>query len=341
MRREPTPYLIDIRENILNPQKGRSILERFKIVDKKEKAPEYQKLKDEFEKIAENVNNFRPSFGERFPSAEKIRHKKMKEEKSFEEYEKKKEEKRRRWEKNKENSERIMKIRILKDDRREKLIKHNELIKSEQIKREAIKELRREILIQKGYGDPNIINPINYSQVEESAPKYSIKGRYEIHEIKNDDPGNIFLGADMEKLNLIKEAQKNGPSPNFNYIKPKLPRVIFNKAERFPKQKNQYEDNVILFGDGIFHPNTHQDFNYKEPMDSMSQRGAIITYEYKKSPSPAEYKMKSKFDLIVEEGKKISEIKNKIKLKKSMEIKRRQNLRENEENNSINNNGKL
>ena len=340
MRREPAPYLIDIRENILNPQKGRSILERFKIVDKKEKAPEFQKLKDEFEKIAENVSNFRPSFGERFPSAEKIRQKKEKEEKDFEEYEKKKEEKRRRWEKNKENSERIMKIRILKDDRREKLNKHNELLKSEQIKREAIKELRREILIQKGYGDPNIINPINYSQVEESAPKYSIKGRYEIHEVRNDDPGNIFLGADMEKLNLIKEAQKNGPSPNFNYIKPKLPRVIFNKAERFPRQKNQYEDNVLLFGDGIFHPNTHQDFNYKEPMDSMSQRGAIISYEYKKSPSPAQYKMKSKFDLIVEEGKKISEIKNKIKLKNSMEIKRRQNVKGKEENNSINN-GKL
>ena len=323
MRRDPAPYLINIRENILNPKKGRSILGRFKIVDKKEKAPEYQKLKDEFEKIAENVSNFRPSYGERFPSAEKIRQQKEKEEKSFEEYEKKKEEKRRRWEKNRENSERIMKIRILKDDRRQKLNKHNELLKSEQIKGEVIKELRREISIQKGYGDPTLINPINYSQVEESAPKFSIKSRYEIHDARNDDRGNIFLGADMEKLNYIKEAQKNGPSPNFNYIKPKLPRVIFNKAERFPKQRNQYEDSVLLFEDGIFLPNTHQDFNYKEPMDNMSPRGGLISYEYKKSPSPAEYTIKSKFDLIAEEGKKISKIKNKIKLKNSIEMKRK------------------
>ena len=121
-----------------------------------------------------------------------------------------------------------------------------------------------------------------------------------------------------------------------------MPRVIFNKAERFPKQKNQYEDSVLLFEDGIFHPNTHQDFNYKEPMDNMSQRGGILSSEYKKSPSPADYNIKSKFDVIVEEGKKISEIKSKIKLKNSMEIKRRQNIKENEENNSIeSNSGKL
>ena len=338
MRRQPEPYYIDIRENMLNPQKGRSILEKFKIVENKEKAPEFQKLKDDFEKIAEKVSNFRPSFGERFTSPEKIRLQKEKEEKSFEEYSKKEEEKRIRWEKNRENSERVMKIKILRNDRREKLNKHNELMKSEQYKRDAIQELRREISIQKGYGDPTIINPINYSQVEESAPRYSIKGRYEVHEIRNDDPGNLILGGNLERLNYIKEIQKNEPLPNFNYIKRRLPRVIFNKAERFPKQKNQYEDSVLLFEDGIFLPNTHQDFICKEPMDSLSQRGEIISSANKKSPSPADYKIKSNFDKIVEEGEKISKIKNKIKIQNSMEIKRRENLKEKEEKNDESNN---
>ena len=224
-----------------------------------------------------------------------------------------------------------MKIKILKNDRREKLNKHNELIKSEQYKRDAIQELRREISIQKGYGDPTIINPINYSQVEESAPKYSIKGRYEVHEIRNDDPGNLVLGGNLEKLNYIKEIQKNEPLPNFNYIKRKLPRVIFNKAERFPKQKNPYEDSVLLFGDGIFLPNTHQDFICKEPMDNMSPRGGFISSSNKKSPSPSDYK----FDKIVEDGEKLSKIKNKIKMQNSLEIKRRQNKENNGENNNI------
>ena len=141
----------------------------------------------------------------------------------------------------------------------------------------------------------------------------------------------------MEKI-LIKEIQKNEPLPNFNYIKRRLPRVIFNKAERFPKQKNQYEDSVLLFEDGIFLPNTHQDFICKEPMDSLSQRGEIISSANKRSPSPADYKIKSNFDKIVEEGEKISKIKNKIKIQNSMEIKRRENLKEKEEKNDESNN---
>ena len=324
VKREPEPYYIDLRENMLNPKKGRSILRRYKIVDKNDISPQYQKIKSDFEKIAENVSNFRPSYGERFLSAEKIRAKKEEDEKSFEEYKKKEEEKILRWDKNRENSERVLKLKLFKNEREEKLHRHYQLLKNEQYKREEIQELRREILIQKGYGDPTVINPINYSQVEESAPKYSMKGRYEIKEIRNDDPGNLFLGANLEKYNNIKEAQKNEPLPNFNYIKPKLPRVIFNKAERFPKIKSQYEDNVFLFDDGIFHPNTHQDFICKEPMDNMSQRGSgIESSANQKSPSPAEYKIKSSFDKIIENGKKILKMRNKIKMQKSQKLEKK------------------
>ena len=47
-------------------------------------------------------------------------------------------------------------------------------------------------------------------------------------------------------------------------------------------------------------------------MDSSSQRGEIIASANNKSPSPADYKIKSNFDKIVEEGEKISKIKNSI-----------------------------
>ena len=334
MKREPEPYFIDISENILNPKKGRSILGKYKIVEKIEKAPEFTKIKDDFEKIAEKVSNYRPSYAERFQSPEKIRLKKEKEEKSFEEYEKKEEERKIRCEKNIQNSERIINFKLLKENRKDKLKKHYELLKNEQYKKDAIQELKREISISKVYGDPTVINPINYSQVEESSPKFSIKGRYEVHEKRNDDFGNLILGANIENYNFIKDSIKNEPLPNFNYVKRKLPSIIFNKAERFPKQKNQYDDSVLLFEDGIFHPNTHQDFLCKEPMDNMAQRGGIIDSVYKKSPSPADYKIKSNFDIIVEEGKKISKIKNKIKMQKSMEIKNRKNKIEKDENNN-------
>ena len=341
MRREPDPYLIDITENMMNPLKGRKILEKYKIIEKQQDSAPYQRIKDDFDKIAEKVSNFRPKYAERFPSEEKLRLEKEKENKSLEEYEIKDEEKRQRSQKNIENSERAMKFKLFQNDRKQKLNKHYLLLKNEEMKREAIQEIRREISIQKGYGDPSILRPINYSLVEESSPKYSIKGRYEIHQNSNDDPGNLILRSDVDMINYIKEAQKNHPLPNYDYIKPKLPGIIFNKAERFPKIKNQYEDSVLLFEDGNFQPNTHQDFICKEPMKNISKREGIISSAYEKSPSPAEYKIKSNFDIIVEEGQKISKIKDKIKMQNSMEIKKNPNLKEKEEyksNNNTNNN---
>ena len=315
MRREPEPYLIDIREKILNPSKGRRILEKFKIVEKNQDSPPYNRIKDDFDKIAEKVNNFRPNYHERFPSEEKLRAEKEKQNQSFEEYEKKETEKSKRRLRNMESSERMMKLKVFQNDRKEKLNKHYEKIKDLELKKEAIQEMRREISIQKGYGDPGILRPINYSQIEESSPKYTIKGRYEMHEIRNDDPGNLVLGSNVDMLNYIKETQKNQPLPNYNYIKRKLPSVIFGKAERFPKIKSPYEDSVILFEDGIFQPNTHQDFLCKEPMDNKSPRNGIISSSKEISPSPVDYKLKSSFDIIVEEGQKKSIINNKIKEK--------------------------
>ena len=334
-KKEPEPYHEDIREKILNPLKGRKILEKFKIVDKIENNVPYVRIKDEFDKIAEKASSFRPKYPERFPSTEKLRIKREEENRAFEEYQKYEEKKRERCEINRENSERMIKFKFLKSDRQEKLYRHYDLLKSEQIKKEAIEELRREISIQKGYGDPTVLNPINYSLVEPSSPKYSIKGRYEVNEVRNDDPGNLVLGVNLEKLNKIKEAQKIDLLPNFNYIKPKLPSIVFSKEERFPKQKSQYEDGVLLFEDGKFQPNTHQDFICKEPMQNLSPRSGSVDI-HRKSPSPADYNFKSSFDIIAEQGEKISKIKNEIKKKKMEELKNKENKLEKETNNKPN-----
>ena len=222
----------------------------------------------------------------------------------------------------------------MKNDRKYKSEKQKELYQKEEMKKQMIQEMRRDLSIQKGPGDPYAINPINYSQVEESPPKYSIKGKYEIHEVRNDDPGNLVLGVNPEQIELIKELQKNQPQPNYNYVKPKLPSTIFCKAERFPKIRNQYEDSVLLFEDGIFQPNTRQDFMCKEPMDNSCQRSKIVPSDKDKTPSPAHYEIKSNFDVIVKEGKKISSIQDKIKNHRSMELKKKYDKKENAEKNN-------
>ena len=73
----------------------------------------------------------------------------------------------------------------------EKFLKHQKLLEQEEDKKRIIADLRRDISIQKGYGDPYEINPINYSQIEESSPKYSIKGRYIIRRSRINDLGKV------------------------------------------------------------------------------------------------------------------------------------------------------
>ena len=53
---------------MLNPKKGRLMLGRLNIIEKVDNNAPYQVIKDDFEKIAEKVNNYKPSYKERFPS---------------------------------------------------------------------------------------------------------------------------------------------------------------------------------------------------------------------------------------------------------------------------------
>ncbi len=210
-----------------------------------------------------------------------------------------------------------------KDSKKEK--KNNQIKKIELIKKqtEEIEKLKKEILVQKGYESPSEIKTINYSQVEYSSPKFSITGR---HFPKLEDQtklNNKIFAQNINKINInsdtdllnyyINNTDIFSPLPNVNYIKPKLPNVVFNKAERFNDYK-KYLGPVDLFKNGIFELKTQENFATKSPYDNASQRSSF-NIKKEKSPSPAEYRIKSEFENIVEKGHKISEIRDRIKLR--------------------------
>ena len=333
MKKEPEPYYIDIRENMLNPSKGIKMHEESGISRRMKNSvnyPKYRLIKDDFDRIVENSLkkkfNLNSTKSLKMTENEKLKKQKREErlieleQKNLENLEKK-EEKRNRWISLKEENN-LLKKKQMQDLQAAKFLKHQKLMEEEEDKQKIISDLRRDISIQKGYGDPYVINPINYSLVEDSSPKYSIKGRYVVRKPRGDDLKDLILGANIEEINQIKELQKNQSLPNFNYVKPNMPRTVFNRAERFPKEKNYNDDTMPLplFNDGIFKPLEHKDFICKEPMNDQSQRGNFIS-AYSKSPSPAEYKMKSSFDEIVEKGSKINKARNKIKMENAMNEK--------------------
>ena len=299
--------------------------------------PRYPDIKDDFEKIVEKnkrkiniIREFKPRF--QGVTKEKIQ-KPYNDQEIW-----------RKWEINRENFKIKGHLKTFLDYCKQKEIEHNENIKKIEEQNDEIRKIRREILIKKGYGDPGEIKTINYSLVEEASPKYSIKGRsMPKTRVDNEEIGNMLLGQNLEMIEYIRNAQINRPLPNINFVKPNLPSVVFNKAERFTNYNKLYEGSMDLFKDGIFAPKTQKDFCSKGTFGKNEKRGLV--FQSGKSPSPCDYKIKSSFEIIAEEGKKISDIRKEIKNNEEIKKENIMKMLENEKNkrkekNKINENGK-
>ena len=177
---------------------------------------------------------------------------------------------------------------------------------------------------------------INYKLVEEASPNYTMKGRYN-HGSIFDMPDNYSLvnNEDDEEENKIgsngkpiqdEEYKKSLPVPQFNVVKPSLPTYSFSKAARFfSKPLYQPSPNaipVIPFENGKFKPDDVKSFfkgkegMYKAKKDNVLKNNG--------NPGPGQYKIKGFAEILAEEGKKISDNRDKIKKEKEMEIRRRE-----------------
>jgi len=223
-----------------------------------------------------------------------------------------------RWEENKLNISKKGRLKKFLLSRKKKELEQKLNMKNIEKQTEEIQKIRRDILVEKGYEDPLKIKEINYSQVEESAPKYTIKGRNIPRKRQNsEDTNNFLLGQDQDIIDYIKNVQITRPLPNITCIKPNMPNVIFPKAERFINYKTVYEGTLELFKDGNFAPKSKEDF-FKKGTFSKDENRSLAKKE--KSPSPCDYKIKSSFEIIAEKGKIVSE--NRKNMKLNEEIKK-------------------
>ena len=300
--------------------KNRSIFLRYSIGE----GPKFPDFKDEFEKIVEK-NKRRKNIVQEFkPRFQDIVKEKVQKPYNDQEIWKK-------WELNREKIKQKGHLKVFLDYCKQKEMEHSENLKKIEEQNDEIQKIRREILVKKGYHDPSELRTINYSLVEESSPKYSIKGRnMPKTKVDNEEIGNALLGQNLEVVEIIRNSQINRPLPNINYVKPNLPSIIFSKAERFPNYNKPYEGSLDLFQDGVFAPKTQEDFRSKGTFTQDEKSGLVFKKD--NSPSPCNYKIKSQFEIIAEEGKKISDIRKKIKINEENEKEHRKRLLENEKN---------
>ena len=322
----PGPNAYDIRQNLSDGNKGFTITGKRKEMYTDKLDPSFPDLKDEFDIIVQkaldkkNKGENKVHYSPRF--------KKIVKEKEREPYPSEKIWK--KWELNKIDIEKN-KIHYLVQNLKEKKKKQIEKIDMIRQQTEEITRLRREIQMRKGYDDPTEIKEINYSQVEISTPKITLKGRHPPKNIMKDEqnlttiPKNITSDQDLMNY-YINNYELFRPLPNANYVKPHLPNVVFSKEERF--HTKEYQGPVDLFQNGVFDLKTQENFGSKSPYDSLSKRSSIEKRQ-EKSPSPAEYKIKSIFEMIAEKGKKMNEIRHSIRIREML-----RNMKNNEIKNS-------
>ena len=294
----------------MNTSKSKSTFD-IQTLDEK---PNYPIIKDEFEILLEKNMKRKNTIREFKPRFEEIKKEKINNPYNDQEIWKK-------WETNKEIISRKGRLKKFLDSRKAKELNHKLNVKKIEKQIDEIQQIRREIIMEKGYEDPLKIKQINYSQVEESGPKYTIKGRNMPRKKENSDDTNTFLfGQDKEVIDYIKNVQMNRPLPNINYVKPNLPSVVFSKAERFLNYNKSFEGSDDLFKDGNFAPKTQENFNIKGTFSKDEKRSLE---KKEKSPSPCEYKIKSSFEIIVEKGKLVSDIRRKLNKNKYYETENR------------------
>ena len=330
----PGPNAYNISTNILDPKRGAIILERRKPIEVPKADPQYPDFKDEFDLIVLNAQKtagiekfYRPRFREieREPDPGAYNDSKIW----------------KKWEKNKKILKKSGRLKKFLDERKEKLIAQQKNEQKIIEDKKEIEEISRAISIQKGYGDPSELKTINYNLVEESSPKYSIKGKNIPKTTSYDDLGNMFLNESEEVINAIVNEQMTRPLPDFNYVRPRLPGIVFSRAERF-KSSPKYEGSELLFPEGVFLRKTQTDFFNKQQMSNNAQR-TVFGNTKKDWPSPAQYKIKGSFEIIAEKGKEISdrrdEIRNKEKNKNNFTNNtnitkgmNKNNMKENEDN---------
>jgi len=216
--RLPTPPMYDISKGLLDKNKGFSILSRKPQLSQKINEAPFVLIQSDFDKCIKNTKVGSIGYAKRHqlrPIKTEVNKKTFDEDK-FEKYEK-----------NKINSERHQNTMEFLNDRKEKQKIHNYLIQQiQEINREQIENL-------KSNQSNNEFKNINYNLVESSSPKYSMRGKYDLDE--NRENKLLFLNAFRNDTNLeIKDYQ-----PNYNYIKPRIQSFKFPKDERFKTNKSE------------------------------------------------------------------------------------------------------
>jgi hypothetical protein len=281
--KEKSPPMYDVSKSLLDKNKGFSIISRRPQIDKRINNAPYVYIQSEFDKYANNIKLGSISYTKRH-SIKPITVENNK--KEFDE------EKFNKYAINRLNSERYQNTMEFLNDRKQKENMHNALM-SELKEQEDLyyKNL-------KASTSNNEFDIINYNLVESSSPKYSMRGKYDIDENREN---KLLLFGNYAKTNLMSEPKKY--EPNYDYIKPKIRSFKFSKDERFKTNKSESNLNQgPLFTHDNYGLSDKKDYQVLETYDYQDKRPPFAKIDAN-IPGPGNYYIKGFAEEIVDKAK--------------------------------------
>ena len=281
--KEKSPPMYDISKSLLDKKKGFSIISRKPPISQKINNAPYVYIQSDFDKCTNNIKLGSISYTKRhsIKPLTTENDKKVFDEDKFNKYAQ-----------NRLNSERYQNTMDFLNDRKQKENMHNFLLNE-------LKE--QEVLYYKNLKastSNNEFDIINYNLVENSSPKYSMRGKYDIDENKGD---KLLLFGNYGKNNLIKEPKKY--EPNYNYIKPTIKSFKFSKDERFKTDKIKHNLNQgPLFPHDNYGLLDKKDYQVFETYDYQDKK-KIFSKIDENIPGPGNYHFKGFAEEIVNKAK--------------------------------------
>ena len=316
----------------ISTNKGFTFGKKYEIKEKNAISPEYGTFLDDFEKLIEKNKKrivIKP-LGPKIPENKSIEvgdsSKMMEKMKIFEE-------RRRNLKKNA--------FTDFFEDRKYK--KDNVLLKKMEIKARQDKDLEEQIL--KTYKDENyLIRDINYDQVEQASPSFTMRAKYEIGSVFHMDKHDkdYDFSHSNKKINVIE-------NPDFSLIRPRYPAFSFGNSKRFNsisidgRRRNRNENILRKRGQRLSDTEGNEiprkDFDlgslyFYGPQDSQSflkmqttmGTGKRLNDKDNGSPGPNLYNIKGFADLVKLRGDKINEIRKMLIEKKKLEDIQKQKM---------------
>ena len=287
----------------------------------KQDYPDYPLFKDDFEKlILKNKKiNFISQKGKRFPE---YKTDEIGDSSYIMEAQKK-------FEKNRNliKSNKISGFLLDRKNKREEVLQRKKEIMETQEN-----DLKEQILKQYKTDSNYLIREINYNQVENSSPKYTMRNKYEFGSIFQHDKQTISDDSSIQfgystlfnpdistKLSTL-----NLENPDFSYIRPKYPIYSFTKSKRFSFTTDNFDRNKSKYTNTEVNlPLTnYYDYTYTQSfLKAQTSMGTEKKFEIKGNgfPGPDIYKIPRFADEVVKRGNEINLARIKVREKEKLD----------------------